>query len=131
LEKINNQFKTIWIFSYHSAYPPHGYIQPGYIKNGQAYTASAEIAKKATELAGYKYLHSYVGKHPITGELIRYCTEKGIISMDVELPTYDPPDIVPDGKLKSTLEANKAMLTAIINSEAAGEVTTDCTDDID
>ena len=108
-------YEQVIVLSFHSACPPRGYIQPGYYKNGDPETVSADIAQQAARSAGYKYLHSWVQDPPITGELIHFCADKGIISMDVELPTYEMPEIIPRGKKESTLDSMRRMVQYLID----------------
>jgi predicted deacylase len=103
-------FKEIRVLVFHSASPPVGYIQPGYLKNGEPEARSANLAERLAKSGGYNFLRAWVDKLPITGELICFCAEQGILAMDIELPTYDSPDIIPKGKTETTFASCERLV---------------------
>jgi hypothetical protein len=55
-----------------------------------------------------------VDKYPVTGELIGFCAEAGITGMDVELPTYDPPNVIPKGKRESSFDSCRKLIDVLL-----------------
>jgi predicted deacylase len=113
-ETVKPAFGEVRVLIFHSASPPVGYCQPGYLKNGVPELKSARLAEAAAKAGGYNFLRGWVDKKPITGEFIRFCAEHGLLSMDIELPTYDMPDSVPKGKKESTFASCAKLVEALL-----------------
>ncbi len=113
-QKVIPEYESACLVALHSASPPVGYVQPGYIENGTPEKNALALADAASRASGYGLLRGWTEKYPITGELIRYCAEIGIAGMDLELPTYDPPDAIPGGKKESSLESCVKLLNELL-----------------
>jgi serine/threonine protein kinase len=77
---------------YHSRFPPIGLVQPGYVTQSKNYipdTHAAMLAQAFARQIGSSYSESYPD-YTITGELINWCGEQGIICFDVLLPDFNP-----------------------------------------
>jgi predicted deacylase len=111
--RIRPSYREVIVLSLHSASPPAGYIQPAYVENGVPEAGSLALAETACKASGYNLLRAWKEKSPITGELIRFCAEQSLFGMDLELPTYDPPDVVPRGKKESSFDSVSKAVEAL------------------
>jgi predicted deacylase len=111
---MKTDYESACVVALHSASPPVGYIQPSYIKNGVPEKRALALAEAAAKASGYNLLPGWVDKYPITGELIGFCAEIGIAGMDVELPTYDPPLVIPKGKKESSFDSCRKLINELI-----------------
>jgi murein tripeptide amidase MpaA len=113
-EVVQPGAQEVWLLSYHSRYPPDGSVQPGYTVQGTPGARADELARRVADSSGYTYLSTWPSDLPFTGELIHWCDLNGIWSADVELPTYDAPDVVPAGKSETTLETHWRVLARLL-----------------
>jgi predicted deacylase len=111
---LKADYDSACVVALHSASPPVGYIQPSYMKNGVPEERALSLAKAAAKASGYSLLPGWVDKYPITGELIGFCAEIGIAGLDVELPTYDLPLVIPQGKKESSLDSCKKLINELV-----------------
>lgn len=109
------------IISYHSAVPETGLAQPAYGADGRPDPASEELAMAYAEATGYRYSPVWVGTYRITGELIHWAGENGLVAIDVELPDREPPDNVPAGWSESHLETNLDGLMQVFAPSASSD----------
>ena len=116
LESVVPAAQEVWLLSYHSAYPPDGGVQAGYSSQGTPGAEAEQLARRVAEVSGYTYLPTWPSEHPFTGELIHWCDTHGILAADVELPTYDPSDTVPAGKLETLFETQRRVLAKLLGS---------------
>ena len=108
------------VISYHSAVPPTGLAQPGYLQMGQSGYLSGQLALCYSEHTGYRYSEAWVGNYAITGELIHWANLQGIVAMDVELPDRRAANTIPAGWAETHIETNLrgvlAALEMIVNN---------------
>ena len=119
LDTVKPAVQTMWLLSYHSAYPPDGIVQPGYTSYGTPSPQADELAQRVVDATSYTYLPTWPSEHPFTGELIHWCDLNGIWAVDVELPNRDPPDTVPNRKPETTLATHQRLLSTLLASSRA------------
>lgn len=112
--------ETLWVLSYHSAYPPLGAVQPGYLRSGEPAEEASDLAETIAVRIGSKYLASWPG---LTGELIHWCATNGIVAVDIELPTRDSPHPSPTPEDESLIDTHAALLEELLLkiTKAGGE----------
>ncbi|MBN1696904.1 MAG: DUF2817 domain-containing protein [Spirochaetales bacterium] len=113
LDEVKRKVKKVYLISYHSAYK-NGSVQPGYRFYGKPDEETVRFAARIAETAGYTYLNTWITSNHVTGELINWCGENGITSVDIELPSYESPDIVPAGKNETTRQTHERVLAKIM-----------------
>jgi predicted deacylase len=116
LDAVKLRAQEVWLLSYHSAYPPDGGAQPGYAVYGTPGPQADQLAQRVVKLSGYTYLSTWPSEHPFTGELIHWCDLNGIWAVDVELPSDDPPDVVPKGRSETNLATHQRVLSGLLAS---------------
>lgn len=118
LDTVKPAAQEVWLLSYHAAYPPDGGVQPGYTTYGTPGPQADPLARRVAELAGYTYLSIWPTEYPFTGELIHWCDVNSIWAAEVELPSYDPPDTVANGKSETALATHQRVLSALLTGFA-------------
>jgi len=114
LETVKPSAEEVWLLSYHSAYPPDGGAQPGYTEYGTPGPQADLLARRVADVSGYMYLPSWPSEYRFTGELIHWCDVNGIWAVEVELPSYDPPEVVPSGGSETMQQTHLRVLTVLL-----------------
>jgi hypothetical protein len=116
LNTVQPDAEEVWLLSYHSAYPPDGGVQPGYSVSGTPGPEAAQLAQRVAELTDYTYLKTWPSEYTFTGEMIHWCDVNGIWAADVELPSYEPPDVAPNGGSETTLNTHQRLLSQLLKT---------------
>jgi serine/threonine protein kinase len=98
------------VISYHSATAP-GVVQPSYTitSAGQVNDRQATLLAKDIALwLNYQYIDRWTA-YQITGELIHWCGEQGIVCVDIELPNKNMVDA-------AALALHKEMISNLLNT---------------
>lgn len=99
---VKHTVDSVYLISFHSAYPPEGSVQPGYRVYGKPGPESEKFAQFISQQSGYKYLQTWITSSELTGEFIHWCELNNIWASDIELPDYNPPSTIPDGKKETS-----------------------------
>jgi hypothetical protein len=106
---------SVYLVSFHSAYPPTGSVQPGYLVYGEPGPESRRFASFISSISGYKYLSTWITSQPLTGEFIHWCETNEIWACDIELPDYKPPSAIPPGKNETTIDTFKRTVEKLLS----------------
>jgi hypothetical protein len=114
MHRVKQTVESVYLISFHSAYPPTGSVQPGYRVYGKPGPESVEFAQFISRESGYNYLSTWITSRALTGEFIHWCEMNDIWSCDIELPDYNSPSTIPAGKKETTLVTFKQTLQEIL-----------------
>jgi hypothetical protein len=112
--------EPLWLLSYHSAYPPRGAVQGGYLVQGQPTAGGERLARLVADRIGSTYIQNWPGMHALTGELIHWCAAHGIIAADIELATHAEPQDIETADGRPLAEIHRAMLVELLHILASG-----------
>ncbi|MBN2534603.1 MAG: DUF2817 domain-containing protein [Spirochaetales bacterium] len=114
IRKVMHTVDSVYLISFHAAYPPKGSVQPGYLEYGKPGPESEKFAQFISRESGYVYLSTWITSRELTGEFINWCEMNGIWSCDIELPDYNSPVKVSRGKKEAALETFKRTVQNIL-----------------
>jgi murein tripeptide amidase MpaA len=114
LDVVKPSVQEVWLLSNHSAYQPSDAVQPGYTAYGIPGPQAERLAQGVVDVSSYTYLPTWTSEYTFTGELIHWCDVNGIWAADVELPSYDSPDVVSGGKSEPTLVTHRHVLETLL-----------------
>jgi hypothetical protein len=119
IEWINNKVRktagSVYLISFHAAYPPAGSVQPGYAVYGSPGKESGRFAGFLAGSSGFRFLRTWVTAKQLTGELIHWCELNGIYSCDIELPDYNPPGTILQGRNESIVDIFKRVIGDVVS----------------